>query len=155
NTGTPSASLTVTLTGTSFQTGASASFGADITVNSTTFVSSTQLSVAITIASAATLGARDVTVTTGGQIATRAAGFTVSPPPPLGVGFRGRLGDKAAASPTPYSRAGPLDGTFRLTLQPGIGSGTPPRLELRRNSGGTWDTDAATSFWALGVSAAL
>jgi subtilisin len=156
NTGAPGASLTVTVTGTTFQSGASASFGAGITVNSTTFVSSTQLSVAIAVDSVATMGARDVTVTSGGQTATRVAGFTVSPPPPLSLVFLGKLRDKVGANPTTYSADGALDGTFRMTLQSGSGARTLTRLELRRNGGGgTWDTDAATSFWALGVSAAL
>jgi len=156
NTGSPGANLTVTVTGTNFQSGASAAFGAGITVNSTTFVSSTQLSVAIAIDSVATMGARDVTVTSGGQTATRVAGFTVSPPPPLGLVFLGKLRDKVGANPTTYSADGALDGTFRMTLQSGNGARTLTRLELRRNGGGgTWDTDAATSFWALGVAAAL
>jgi subtilisin family serine protease len=161
NTGTPGASLTVTVTGTNFQSGATSSFGTGtgtgITVNSTTLVSSTQLSVAISIDSAAATGARDVSVTTGGQTVTRVAGFTVSPPAPtLGLAFLGKLRDKVGANPTAYSTDGALDGTFRLTLQSGSGARTLTRLELRRNGGGgTWDTDAATSFWALGVSAAL
>jgi subtilisin family serine protease len=157
NTGAPGASLTVTVTGTNFQSGASASFGAGIMVNSMTFVSSTQLSVAIAIDSAATIGARDVTVTTGGQTGTRVAGFTVSPPAPtLGLAFLGKLRDKVGANPTTYSADGALDGTFRMTLQSGSGARTLTRLELRRNGGGgTWDTDAATSFWALGVAAGL
>jgi subtilisin family serine protease len=157
NSGAPGASLTVTVTGTNFQSGASASFGAGIMVNSTTFVSSTQLSFAIAIDSAATMGARDVTVTTGGQTATRVAGFTVSPPAPtLGLAFLGKLRDKVGANPTTYAADGALDGTFRLTLQSGSGARTLTRIELRRNGGGgTWDTDAATSFWALGVAAAL
>jgi subtilisin len=157
NTGAPGASLTVTVTGANFQSGATAAFGTGITVTSTTFVSSAQLSVAIAIDSAATMGARDVTITSGGQTATRVAGFTVSPPAPtLGLAFLGKLRDKVGANPTTYSADGALDGTFRLTLQSGSGARTLTRLELRRNGGGgTWDTDAATSFWALGVSAAL
>jgi subtilisin family serine protease len=157
STGLPGASLTVTVTGANFQTGASASFGNDITVTSTSFVSSTQLSVAIAIGSTAALGARDVTVTTGGQTAIRPSGFTVAPPPPtLALAFQGKLRDKVGANPTTYSADGALDGTFRLTLQSGSGSRTLTRVELRRNGGGgTWDTDAATSFWALGVSASL
>src|SRR4029453_6645696 len=80
--GAPGASLTVTVTGTNFQTGASASFGAGITVTSTTVVAPTQLSVAIPMGASAALGARDVTVSTGGQTATRPGGFTVAPPAP-------------------------------------------------------------------------
>src|SRR3989442_15626216 len=60
--GAPGASLTVSVTGTNFQAGASASIGAGVTVTSTTVVSSTQLSVALAIATTAALGPRDVTV---------------------------------------------------------------------------------------------
>src|SRR5262249_45158143 len=157
NTGAPGASLTVTVTGANFQSGATAAFGTAITINSTTFVASTQLSVAIAIDSAATTGARDVTVTSSGQTATRVAGFTVSPlPPTLGLAFLGKLRDKVGANPTTYSADGALDGTFRLTLQTGSGARTLTRLELRRNGGGgTRDTAARAPFWALGVSAAL
>src|SRR5438309_5876040 len=71
-------SPTVTVAGTSFQAGATAAFGAGITVGSTTVVSATQLTVALTIGSTATLGPRDVVVTNpNGQTATRTGGFTV------------------------------------------------------------------------------
>jgi subtilisin family serine protease len=155
--GAPGASLTVTVTGTNFQPGASASFGADITVISTTVVSSTQLSVALAIGPSAALGLRDVTVSTGGQTATRQGGFTVVPPPPtISLVFLGKLRDKVGANPTTYTPDGALDGTFRVALETGSGPRTLTRLELRRNGGGgTWDTDAGTSFWALGVSTSL
>ena len=53
----------VTVTGTGFAAGAVASFsGGGITVNSTTFNSATQVTVNITIAAGAAVGARDVTV---------------------------------------------------------------------------------------------
>lgn len=51
----------VTITGTGFQSGATASFGAGITVNSTTYNSATSLTANITVT--ATTGARNVTVT--------------------------------------------------------------------------------------------
>jgi len=54
----------ITITGTGFVSGATASFsGAGITVNSTSFVSATQLTTNITIAAAATTSSRSVTVT--------------------------------------------------------------------------------------------
>ena len=78
----------VLLTGSSFQSGATCSFGAGITVNSCTFNSATQLTASITIGSAATLGARNVTVTNpDSQSSTLSNGFTVTtagpPPPPV------------------------------------------------------------------------
>jgi hypothetical protein len=54
----------ITVTGTGFVSGATASFsGSGITVNSTTFVSSTSLTANITISASATTGAGNVTVT--------------------------------------------------------------------------------------------
>ena len=156
--GVQGANLTVTVTGTSFQTGASASFGGDVTVTSTTVVSSTQLSVAVAIGATATLGPRDVTVSNpDGQIAVRPGGFTVMPPPPtLSLAFLGKLRDKVGMSPTAFSPDGALDGTFRVTVEAGSGPRTVTRLELRRNGGaGIWDTDPATFYWAMGATASL
>src|SRR5205823_7990155 len=77
STGLQGANLTVTVTGTNFQAGASAAVGAGITVSSTTMVSSTQLSVALVIGATAAMGARDVTVTNpDGQTVVLAGGFT-------------------------------------------------------------------------------
>jgi hypothetical protein len=72
----------VTLKGTNFESGASASFGTGITVNSTTFVSTGELTANITIASNATTGARTVTVTNPDTTgASLASGFTISGAP--------------------------------------------------------------------------
>src|SRR5262249_43042770 len=57
--GTQGTSLAVTVTGTNFQSGATASFGSGITISSTTVTSATQISLALTIASSATVGPRD------------------------------------------------------------------------------------------------
>src|SRR5436309_9083101 len=48
-----------------------------------------------------------------------------------------------------------LDGSFRVTVGAGSGARTVTRLELRRASGGVWDTDPATANWALGAAASL
>ncbi|MGB6744794.1 MAG: Ig-like domain-containing protein [Terracidiphilus sp.] len=72
--------LNVTLTGlfTSFVNGTSvANFGSGITVNSTTVSNSTTAVANITISTTATLGSRNVTVTTGGQVASITGGFSV------------------------------------------------------------------------------
>jgi hypothetical protein len=69
----------VTLAGSNFQNGATCSFGTGVTVNSCTFNSATQLTANITIAAAATVGTRNVTVTNpDGQSALLAGGFTVN-----------------------------------------------------------------------------
>jgi hypothetical protein len=75
----------VIITGSNFQSGATCSFGASITVNSCTFNSATQLTANITISSTATVGSRNVTVTNPDtQTGTLPNGFTVtaSAPPP-------------------------------------------------------------------------
>ncbi len=79
------ASLNVALTGqtTHFVQGQStASFGNGITVNGTTVTDATHATANITIAANAQLGARDVAVTTGGEVAGVVNGFTVTPAPP-------------------------------------------------------------------------
>src|SRR5437667_331015 len=151
--GTLGTSLTVTVNGINFEPGATASFGADVTVTSMTVVSSTQLSVALAIAATANPGPRDVTVTNpGGQTVTRAGGFTVLPPPPaISLAFLGKLRDKVGQGNGAFSADGALDGNFRVTVQGGVWPRTVTRLELR-SSGGVWDTDPATAHWALGAS---
>src|SRR2546428_4507619 len=81
--GVQGASLTVTVTGANFQAGASAGFGAGITVSSTTVVSSAQLSVALVIGATAAMGPQGAPLNTPhGQTAEAAVGFTENPPPP-------------------------------------------------------------------------
>ena len=157
--GAPGASLTVSVTGTNFQAGASASFGAGVTVTSTTVVSSTQLSVALAIATTAALGPRDVTVSNpDGQSAVSPGGFTVGlSAPTISVAFLGKLRDKVGQGNLAFAPDGALDGTFQVTLQAGSGARTVTRLELSQASasGGVWDTDPATVNWALGAAASL
>src|SRR4029453_13824827 len=59
----------------------SASFGAAITVNSTTVTDGTHATVNLTIAGGAAFGARTVVVTTGGEVVTLPNGFTVTSVP--------------------------------------------------------------------------
>lgn len=54
--GTQGDTLAVTISGTDFQNGASSDFGPGITVNATTFVSSTELTANLTIAGATAAG---------------------------------------------------------------------------------------------------
>ena len=76
--GTQGETLAVAINGSDFQDGASSDFGAGITVNSTSFVSSTELTANITIAAAAAPGPRTVTVTNpDGQSGTEANAFVV------------------------------------------------------------------------------
>ena len=75
--------LNVSITGfnTTFTSGSTANFGSGVTVNSLTFISPTSLLANVTIAANAGLGARDVTVTTGGIPLTASGLFTITPSP--------------------------------------------------------------------------
>jgi hypothetical protein len=92
-------SQSVTITGTGFVSGASASFsGTGITVNSTTFVSATSLTANITIASGATTGTRNVTVTNpDGGVGTGTNVFTVNAGPTV-TSTSPSSGDRGATS---------------------------------------------------------
>jgi hypothetical protein len=72
----------VTVSGTNFQSGAAASVsGTGVTVVSTGFVNSTTLTVKVKAAATASVGKRDVTVTSGGRSATCTGCLTVNPAP--------------------------------------------------------------------------
>jgi len=80
NRGVQGQTVGVTLTGTNFATGAMVNVsGTLVTVSNTTVVSSTQITATFTIAANATLGDRNVTVTSSGTTTT-AVTFTVAPP---------------------------------------------------------------------------
>ncbi len=74
------------ISGSNFQSGATCNFGAGVTVNSCTFVSATQLTASVTIATNTTIGSRTVTVKNpDGQSASLRNAFSVTPatmPPP-------------------------------------------------------------------------
>ncbi len=72
----------MTITGAGFQSGAVASFGAGIAVNSTTFVSASQVQANITVSGSATAGTRNVSVVNpDASSGTLTGGFTVIAPP--------------------------------------------------------------------------
>lgn len=71
--------LPVTLTGTSFTTGATINTGGALTVSNVTVVSSTQITATFAIAANATLGAVNVSVTSSGMT-TNTVTFTIGPP---------------------------------------------------------------------------
>jgi hypothetical protein len=81
--------INVTITGTNFLANVTTvSFGADITVNSQSVTSSTQIAANISTSSAAVAGGRDVTVTNagpGGGTSTIIGGFTIDTSPPTSV----------------------------------------------------------------------
>jgi subtilisin len=159
STGSTGTTLNVAITGANFQSGAGATFGGGVTVNSTTVSDATHLTVNITIAAAAALGYRDVTVSNpGGQSATRPGAFRVVPPAPtVTLSFVGKSRDKVGQSATVVGGDGVLDGTLVVTIQSTLGlSRTVSQLELRRGDGArTWDTIPTTPNWALGAASTL
>jgi hypothetical protein len=77
--GTQGSAVSVTISGADFQTGATVSFGAGVSVTAQTVVSATQLTVSVSIEAAATAGPRDVVVTNPDAAkGTLIAGFTVT-----------------------------------------------------------------------------
>ena len=71
---------TLAVNGTNFQSGATTTVsGTGVTVVSTTFVSSTKLSIKVKATATAPIGARDVTVTSGGGSATCTGCLTIRP----------------------------------------------------------------------------
>ncbi len=77
NQGTQTQTEDVTISGTYFTGATSVDFGANITINSFTVDSATQITANITIGSGAVAGLRDLSVTTPGGTATLTNGFTV------------------------------------------------------------------------------
>ena len=148
----------MTLGGINFEPGASVSFGAGLTVTSTTVVSPRELAVALTIGATADAGPRDVTVTNpGGQTRTRAGGFTVLPPPPtMSLAFLGKARDTVGQGSAAFAPDSAPDGTFQAIVHGGIWPRTVTHLELRRTgTASIWDSNSATVYWALGAAASL
>jgi hypothetical protein len=114
NSGTQGQTLSsVVIAGANFQTGATCSFAAGITVNSCAFNSGTQLTANIAITASAALGARNVTVTNSdGQSATLTNAFSVNAPSAIS------LVQKATFSRQPTS-----GGTVTFTLPQVTGAG--------------------------------
>ena len=146
--------LSVTVTGSNFQAGASVGFGAGTSVTATTVGSATSLTATVVIATDATLGARDVTVSNpDGRSATLTAGFTVVgvAPPSLSLRFEGKLRDRVGKGTALTAPDGALDGTFRVTVEAGSGARTVTQLELWRLVGSSrWDTIPSTFQWVVG-----
>src|SRR3970282_2132617 len=92
-----------------------------------------------------------------GQVAGRAAGFTVALPPPTpALAFVGKVRDRVGTSSAAFAPDGALDGTFQVTLQAGSGARTVTHLELQRTgTASIWDSDSATVYWALGAAVSL
>ena len=78
------------------------------------------------------------------------ASATVTAPPSLALRYVGNLRDRVAPGNLALGGDGALDGTLTATLSV-IGGRKITRLQLQSSGPGTWDTNAGTSGWALGV----
>src|SRR5439155_59409 len=85
--------------------------------------------------------------------ATTIAAATAAPPS-LTLSYDGKLRDRVGPGSLGLGVDGALDGTFTVTLS-ASGGRTITRLQLHSSAPGTWDTDAATSAWLLGVARTL
>ena len=137
NTGQTGQRLTVSITG-SFshfvQNASLASFGAGITVNSTTITSATQASVSLTIGSNASPGSRTVTMTTGIEVASLLNGFTVT----------SVTGGPTISDFNPKSApVGTLITATGMNLQPNTGSAA--QFAIAKQGGGTLTGFASTA----------
>ena len=152
----------VTVSGTNFQSGATLSVGAGVTVTGVTVSSTTQLLATLTLAVDAVVGPRDVTVTNpGGVAASLPGGFAVTapgvppppPPPPPGVtlAWNGKIRDKVGQGEMALTADGTADGTLTATL---TGPGRTVKQLVLVASGaasGQWDTAAGNGTWVLGA----
>src|SRR5262245_7638357 len=146
-------------TGPNFQSGASLSVGAGVTVTGVVVPSATQLTATLAIALDAGVGLRDVVVTNlSGGSGTRTGGFTVTapgaaPPPPAGVtlAWNGKVRARGGQWEGGARGAGALDGTVTATVT------GPPRTVTRLvlTGGGQWDTIPANGSWTLGAAHTL
>jgi hypothetical protein len=156
----------VTVSGTNFQSGATLSVGAGVTVSGVTVPSATQLLATLGIAASAAEGLRDVTVTNpGGGSATLVGGFGVTapgvppppPPPPPGVTlvWNGKIRDRVGPSEGAGAPDGALDGTLTATVTGGARTVTRLVLVASGAASGQWNTVPNDGYWVLGAAETL
>src|SRR3989454_11641091 len=145
--------VSVTIDGTGFVSGAGVNAGAGITVSNVAVLSATRLTARFAIAAGATLGGRNVKVTIPGELATLNNGFTVVPAVTLNLAYNSKLRDRVGGGDTARTPYGALDGTLTLTLNATDGR-TITALRLQNASGGVGGTAAADAPGLLGVGGA-
>jgi hypothetical protein len=94
------------------------------------------------------------TLSDGTTLTAQTIATAVADPPSLALTYDGKLRDRVGQSNLQLGADGALDGTLSVTLS-ASGGRTITRLTLQSSAPGTWDTDGATSAWALGVAATL
>ena len=150
-------SVSVTIAGSGFAAGAAVSAGAGITTSNVNVLSQSQITATLTISAAATLGSRDVSVTNpGAASAVLTGGFTVNAATAatLSLSYSGKTRDRVGQSNTALGPDGAADGVLMVTLS-ATGGRTVTGIRLDSSGPGTWDTDAASAFWALGVATSV
>jgi hypothetical protein len=154
----PGTAVPVTITGAGFAAGATVTLsGSGVTAGTVSVGSATQLTATLTLASGATPGARNVTVTNpGAAAATLPAAFTVASATPatLTLAYNGKLRDRVGQGDTALTPDGALDGTLTATLS-APGGRTVTALRLDSTAPGTWDTTGGNSWWILAVAPTL
>ena len=115
----------VVITGefTSFAQGSSsATFGSGVTVNTVTVSSTTQLTANISVASNASVGGRDITVTTGGETETLSGGFSVTAGTPVVTQINPNFGNPGTAVTVALTGqyTNWVNGTTTVSFGPGI-----------------------------------
>jgi hypothetical protein len=158
-TGALGTTIAATITGSGFASGATVSMGGGITVTNVSVLSANQLTATLVIGSGAALGARDVIVTDpGGASGTLGGAFAVTAGGASGATltlvYNGKLRDRVGQGNLALAADGALDGTLTATLNAG-GGRTITGLTLQSNAPGTWDTEAGTVYWVLGVAPSL
>jgi hypothetical protein len=119
NQGRQGETLNVTLTGTSFSGASVLQFGSGISVNSFTVLSPNQISAGISIASDATAGSRNITVTTPGGSYTLSSGFTVKQAMPVITSVSPSYGNRGSAATLTINGSN-LDGVTAVAFGAGI-----------------------------------
>jgi hypothetical protein len=91
---------------------------------------------------------------TGGAGATVALSGNGVVPPTLSFTFDGKLVDRVGQGDTARNSDGLNDGTMTVAVQPGSGTRTVTRMELRSGTGGIWNT-TPDGNWILGAAPTL
>jgi YVTN family beta-propeller protein len=161
-TGVTGTTVTETLTGTSFVTGATVDVsGTGVTVSNVSVASATSISATLTIASDATLGGHDVTVTTvGGTSAAQT--FTVNPPPPTLTAITPASAAKGAIRTVTLSGTNFISGATSVAVSGtgvtatnvSVASATSMTVDLVAASNATSGAHSVTVMTAGGTSAA-
>ncbi|MFN8444594.1 MAG: cohesin domain-containing protein [Caldilineaceae bacterium] len=164
NSGTVGSSQSVTLVGsnTHFTSTSTINFGAGITVSNTTVLSSTQMSANLLIAANATVGTRDVVISSGAEVVTKSAAFAVQGPgvllqmPPLATGPIGSQVSLPVNLPNDVTGKNILAYQFKLTFDPAVLQATGISLpsSLSANGWTVSETHATPGqIFAVGYSA--